>query len=218
MNLRLSDQRGMSTGVVITIVSLSLVSAVAIGLAVWAFINYTNQKNNVDAIVTREVAEAEKIQADELEEKFFQREKEPNRSFAGPSDFGTLGFKYPKTWSIYVAEAGEDGDDYEAYFNPVTVPPIANDERYALRVTITDTPYEDVIEDYQSLVEDGDLRTSATKANGQSGTRLDGKFSDDIRGAAVIYKIRDKTAVIQTDADTFKADFDALIKTITFNS
>ena len=57
-----------------------------------------------------------------------------------------------------------------------------------------------------------------TPANGQSGTRLDGKFSDDIRGAAVIYKIRDKTAVIQTDADTFKADFDALIKTITFNS
>jgi hypothetical protein len=52
--------------------------------------------------------------------------------------------------------------------------------------------------------------------NGENGVRLDGNFSDEIRGAAVIFKIRDKTAVLRTDADTFKPDFETLIKTVTF--
>jgi len=75
-----------------------------------------------------------------------------------------------------------------------------------------------VIEDYKDLVKSGKLTTSSVKANSQNGTRLDGSFTKDIRGAAVIYKIRDKTAIIRTDADTFKPDFENLIKTITFNT
>jgi hypothetical protein len=61
------------------------------------------------------------------------------------------------------------------------------------------------------------LKSSAVKADDQNGTRLDGSFSKDIRGSAVIFKIRDKTVTIRTDADTFRADFDALVATITFN-
>jgi hypothetical protein len=48
--------------------------------------------------------------------------------------------------------------------------------------------------------------------------RLDGSFSTDIRGSAVIFKIRDKTVTIRTDADTFKPDFENIIKTINFNN
>ena len=55
------------------------------------------------------------------------------------------------------------------------------------------------------------------KADEQNGTRLDGSFTEDIRGSAVIFKIRDKTVTLRSDAETFRADFDALIKTITFN-
>jgi hypothetical protein len=68
------------------------------------------------------------------------------------------------------------------------------------------------------LVNKGDLKSSAVQINGEAGTRLDGAFSKDIRGSAVIFKIRDKTVTIRTDADTFKADFDALVATIKFNS
>jgi hypothetical protein len=66
-------------------------------------------------------------------------------------------------------------------------------------------------------VKKGSLRSSATSANGNNGTRLDGNFTKDIRGSAVIYKIRDKTVTIQTDADTFKPDFENIIKTLNFN-
>jgi hypothetical protein len=212
------NERGASTGIVIGFVGLGLVAVIGLGLSIWAFVNYLDQKSNVDARVNQAVAVAEKAQADKDEKNFAQREKEPTRAFAGPEDYGSLGFRYPKTWSVYVASDGSDGNDFEAYLNPVTVPSVENsDERYALRVNILNTSYENVIDDYQSLVEQGGLRTSAIKANGQAGTRLDGKFSDDIRGAAVIYKIRDKTAVIRTDANTFKPDFEKLIKTITFN-
>jgi hypothetical protein len=219
MNKTSSREHGAVATSTLVIAGLSVFAVLFAGLAVWAYVNYADQKNNVDAKVTNAVSKAEKVQADSLEHKFAEREKEPLRSFVSPTDYGSLGFKYPKTWSVYVADDGSSSKSYKAFLNPATVPPV-NDEssRYALRVSIVDQKYEDVIADYKDLVKTGKLTTSSVKANGQNGTRLDGSFTKDIRGAAVIYKIRDKTAILRTDADTFKPDFEDLIQTITFNS
>src|SRR5690606_16503613 len=111
-----------------------------------------------------------------------------------------------------------NGDTFEAYLNPVTVPPVNKDTQYALRVTIEQVDYDKVISGYDRDVEKGNLKSSTVKINGEAGTRLDGQFSPDIRGSAVIFKIRDKTVTIRTDADTFKDKFNALIKTIKYNS
>lgn len=210
-------ERGASVPTIITIVLLSLIAAGFAAFSVWAYVNYEDQRDNVQAKIDRAVAVAEKEQADELESKFEIREKEPYRDFAGPADFGTLGFKYPKTWSLYVDRDGNKEGSYEAYLNPIAVPPIDNDTRVATRVKIVSDAYEDVIKKYDSLVKKGDLRSSAVKPNNQNGTRLDGAFSKDLRGSAVIFRIRDKTAIVQTDAETFKPDFDRLIETIQFN-
>jgi hypothetical protein len=212
-----SHQLGAVNGVLVALITLSVGMVALGGLAAWAYVNYADQKSNVDARVDRAVAKAEKVQAEEDETKFAEREKEPNREFAGPSDYGRLSFMYPKTWSVYVDSDGSKGGDYEAYLNPVTVPSVKSEARYALHITISEDSYEDVVSSYEGVVEKGDLKSSATSANGQNGTRLDGNFTKDIRGAAVIYKIRDKTAIIQTDADTFKPDFEKIIKTISFN-
>ncbi len=216
--LQQQTQRGGISGLVIVIILLSIFTVAFAGLSVWAFINYMDQKNNVDSKITRAVATAEKEQADTLEKKFIEREKEPLKSFAGPSDYGTLGFKYPKTWGLYVANDGSASEGgYQAFFSPASVPSVDSPtSRYAVRVAIVNDSYEDTLDDFQARVKKGDLVSSPTKANGQTGTRLDGAFSKDVRGAAVIYKIRDKTAIIRTDADTFKPDFELLIKTITF--
>jgi hypothetical protein len=212
-----SSQRGAVAPSLIAIIGLSVFTVAFAGLSIWAFVNYMDQKNNVDSKITSAVAEAEKKLGDDLEAKFIEREKEPLKSFTGPADYGTLGLKYPKTWSTYVSNDGSKGTGYEAFFNPGAVPSVsASSSRYALHVAIVNDSYEDVLGDYENLVKKGDLKTSAVKANGQNGTRLDGNFSKDIRGAAVVFKIRDKAAIIQTDADTFKADFEALIPTITF--
>lgn len=202
----------------IIIVILAVVLALALGFAIWSFVNYSDQKTNVDGKISQAVATAQKNQADSDEAKFIARDKEPNRTFVGPDDYGQLSFNYPKTWSVYINKDASDSGNFEAYLNPVSVPPVLSTTQYALRVLIENTDYDKVIASYDSSVKSGKLKASTvTAANGATGTRLDGNFSTAIRGSAVIFKIRDKTVTIRTDADTFDPDFNALIATIKFN-
>jgi cytoskeletal protein RodZ len=210
-------ERGAANRLVLSTVLLSIVAALAIGLAVWGIMNYMDQKNNVDSKVADAVATAKKDQADSDEIKFTARDKEPNRQFVGPDDYGRLTFNYPKTWSVYVDKDASTGGTYEAYLNPVSVPPVSSTQQYALRVTIEQKDYATALTSYDAAVKKGDLKSSSVTADGSNGTRLDGKFSTDIRGSAVILKIRDKTLTLRTDADTFQPDFNALIATIKFN-
>jgi hypothetical protein len=212
------QQYGGISGSMIAIIGLIVLVLGSGSAAIWAYVNYNEQKTNVDGKIDLAVAEAKKEQSDVDEEKFAEREKEPNRQFVGPEDYGRLTFMYPKTWSVYVARDVSKGGSYEAYLNPVTVPPVSNTQQFSLRVLIEQEDYDKVVSSYESDVEKGELRSSAASANGHNGTRLDGNFSKDIRGSAVIYKIRDKTLTIRTDADTFKPDFEKIITTIDFSS
>lgn len=202
--------------IIMTIIFI-VTTLAASGVAVWSYMNYLDQKNNVDSKISVAVAAAVKEQADKDAADFLEKEKQPNRQFVGPDDYGRLSFDYPKTWSVYVAKDASKGGDYEAYFNPGVVPVVNAQQQFALHVTIEEEDYDKVVDSYQRLVGSGDLTSSAVKADEQNGTRLDGSFTKDIRGSAVIFKIRDKTVTIRTDAETFKGDFEALIQTITFN-
>lgn len=209
-----THQRGK--GILITLIVVSVLLAGALGFGIWAFVNYLDQSRDVDGRVSLAVAAAVKKQADDDAAKFAEQEKLPNRTFSGPEDYGSVSFDYPKTWSVYVAKDTSSGDTYEAYLHPTSVPPVSARERFALRVLIESRDYDRVIESYQSQVSRGNLQTSAVRMNDQTGTRLDGVFANDIRGSAVIFKIRDKTLTLRTDAETFKGDFDALITTLSF--
>jgi hypothetical protein len=217
MMKRHKNEQGGISGSMLAIIGLTVLVLAAGGLAIWAYVNYSEQKTDVDGKVKLAVAQGKKEQRDDDETKFAEREKEPNRTFVGPDDYGRLTFSYPKTWSAYVASDVARGGSYQAYLNPVVVPPVSPTQQFSLRVTIEQKDYDQVVKTYESLVKKGDLRTSAVSANGNNGTRLDGNFTKDIRGSAVIYKIRDKTVTVQTDADTFKPDFENIIKTINFN-
>ena len=214
---RHKHEQGGINGPMIAIIGLVVLVLITGSLAIWAYLNYTEQKTNVDGKIDLAVATAKKEQIDIEGAKFAEREKEPNREFVGPDDYGRLSFNYPKTWSVYVAHDVTKGGTYEAYLNPITVPPVDSKQQYSLRVTIEEKDYDQVVKSYDQLVQKGDLRSSATSASGNNGTRFDGSFTKDIRGSAVLYKIRDKTVTLRTDADTFKPDFENIIKTIKFN-
>ena len=218
MNNYRQREQGQVSGALVAIVLLGIAVVGFGSLAVWAYVNYSEQKYNVDGKIALAVAAAEKKQADADEAKFVERDKEPNRQFAGPEDYGRLTIIYPKTRSVYVAKHTQKGGDYEAYLNPITVPPVSDTQQFAIRVTIEENDYDAVVKAYQSRVKSGKLKTSAVSANGHDGTRLEGEFTDSIRGSAVVYKIRDKTITIRTDADTFKPDFEKLIQTIDFKA
>ena len=210
--------KGAVDGWMISTIGLIILVLGSGSLAIWAYMNYNEAKTDIDGKIALAEAEAKKEQAEEDEAKFAEREKEPRREFIGPDDYGRLSFTYPKTWSVYVAKDAQKGGDYEAFLHPVQVPSLENQatQQVALRLQIVDKDYDVYLKQYERLVSDGKLRSSTVSVNGENGIRFDGDFTKDIRGAAVIFKIRDKTAVLRTDADTFKPDFEALIKTVTF--
>jgi len=217
MNRRLGENGAANTWLIIGIIFICTTVLVAGGL-VWALMNYFDQKDNVDTKVSAAVSSAVKAQADKDAAQFEAEDKKPNRQFVGPEDFGELRFDYPKTWSVYVNKDATTGGSYEAYLNPVSVPSVGKlTTQYALRVKIDTVDYGKTVESYTNSVKSGDLKSSVVKIAGQDGTRLDGKFTNDIRGSAIILKVRDKTITLRTDADTFKPDFDALIATIKVN-
>lgn len=211
----------------IMIVILAILLIVAGAFGIWAFMNYREAQTNLDGKIDLAVVEAEKNQADADEKKFAEREKEPNREFAGPADLGHLSFMYPKTWSTYVAADGSDDRDFQAFLHPVTVPPVPTDkktqQRFALRVTIYNSSMDEVFKEYEKVIKDGEVSSSPVIVNGKNGTKLEGLFpasgknADRIRGKAIFFKVNDKTLMMRTDAETFYADFDKILATIKFD-
>lgn len=216
---RSHQQSGAVNAQLLTIIGLLVLIVGLSGLSAWLFMQYTDQRDNVASKVAVAEAAARKKQAEDDEIKIKAIEEEPNREFAGPEDYGRLSFKYPKNWSVYIADdAAVNASRYSAYLHPVTVPPIdSKTARYALKVKVETVAYDKALSSFKSAVEKGELKSSPITVNNHEGTRLDGNLSKDIRGAAVLFRVRDKTITISTEAETFSEYFDSIIKTIDFN-
>ena len=207
---------------IIVIVALALTTVTFIGLFVWMMLQYNEASTDVNGQIAIAVAEAKDEQALQDEAEFLEREKYPYQTFSGPADYGELTFQYPKTWSVYVASDAAKGGDFRAYLNPVQVNEVSDNTIMALRVTIRTDDFEKVTAEYQRKMEarDADLTMeSITFADGITANKYTGKIPDtDLRGYIVVFKIRDKAVILQTDSEVFKADFDRLLETVKFNA
>ena len=66
---------------------------------------------------------------------------------------------------------------------------------------------------------DSDLSVEAVTVGGVAANRYTGTIPNtELSGVVVIFKIRDKTAILQTDAMAFVDDFDKLLATVQFNA
>ena len=196
-----------------------LASVALAGLAGWALVNYADQKNNVDGKGADAVALAVKDQKTRDAAERLEADKEPNRIFSAGDDLGQLSFKYPKTWSVYEA-TDRKASPYEVIFNPGVISATAAEGavlRYSLRLKVETADYDETLSSYEAQVTDGTLNSSAVKINEQQATRFDGTIEENVVGSIVVFKLRDKTVTLRTDAEAFKGDFNALIQTVTFN-
>ncbi len=201
--------------------ALVIVSLIALGLAIFSiylFIQLNDATTNVEGQISQAVAVAENKKAEELENEFAEREKKPFQNFLGPVDYGELSFEYPKTWSLYIAKDAANGGDYEAYMNPVEIHAISNSTIYALRISIYNRSFEDVTRTYDGSINNGSLRLEVKESDNGTINVYSGTLPNKFIGKVAVFKIRDKTVVLQTDSELFNNDFEEILKTIKYNS
>lgn len=212
-------EEGAVNGSIIAIVALVVLVLIFGSFSIWSYINYIDQKQNVDSKVQEAVATAVLQESKKSEAAIEKYKNATTTLFVGPSDYGRLTFEYPKFWSAYqatdISEGG--GATYEAYLNPVQVPPVTETTKFALRITIEQKTYDQSLADYQDQIEKGELKSSAYSDGIHTGTKLVGTFNEDIYGTAVLVKMRDRTLTVRTDGDVFKENFETILKTVKFN-
>jgi hypothetical protein len=206
----------------IVLVVVCLIAAAAIVFAVIFFMQYSDLNSRFETEVATATANAETAQREEDLASFEEEKKLPYSKFTGPSDYGSIGFEFPKTWSVYVASDGSNNSDFVSYFRPSQVDPIESESsRYALRFSILNQQINNVQQEYESKVDDGSLTSSVFNADNNkiSGTRYTGKIAEKIDGILVIFKVNDKTVIMQTDsAAVYQKDFDTIISKLRRNS
>ena len=217
----MTDKKNNTLIETIILIAVCVIAAIAIVFAVIFFMQYNELKVNYDSDKNLAVAEAVKKQEDIDKANYAEQEKLPKTSFTGPSDYGSLSFQYPKTWSVYVDSDGTNNSDYKAYFRPAWVDPVSDSaSRYALRFQILNRQYTTVQGDYESKVKNGEMTSSVFNADSNkiTGIKYEGKIDEGIQGVVVLVKVNDKTAIFQMDAEVYRKDFEELVNGLRRNS
>jgi len=215
------DQRGALNVLLIPLIMAIVFLLASIGFGFWAFASREDYKNNVDEKVATAVEVAKKETATEKDNEFIEREKQPLKEYAGPSSFGSVKIKYPKTWSAYVSEKGSGNTDLDGYFHPNFVPGTTSDASYALRLQVVNRTFDEEAKRFDNDVRGGKTRArpyQAANVTGAVGLRFEGDIGEQKQGTLILLKLRDKTLRIWTEADQYKNDFEKnVLQNLTFS-
>ena len=186
----------------------------------WAFMGRQDFKNNSDqksAVAAKKAISVESARKDAV---FSESLKSPVKSYTGPETYGSLKFDFPKTWNQYVSSSTA-AMPVNLYFNPDYIPDLTSNYKYALRVQITNTPYNALLKPYDSKVKDGSVNVAAykvTKVPSVLGSMLDGKIFSTSSGTLILLPLRDKTILFWTEDQNFKTDFiNTVLPSITYS-
>lgn len=208
-NLR-SDERGMNI-LVVPLILASVFFVLALGFGIWSFTSRQDYKNNVDQKISAAVDVAEKETATEKDNEFIEREKQPLKEYKGPTAYGGIQVRYPKTWSAYIDESGSSSTPVDGYFHPNFVPSTrANDANFALRVQVVNRAFADELRSYDSQVKTGKATAQPyqpTNVPNVLGVRLEGEVTTGKQGIVILLPLRDKTIKLTTEAEQYKKDF-----------
>ena len=220
--MRKTDEQGALSSIILVIVLLvALVGSVAFGF--WAYSSRNDYKNNSDQKASKAVQASKSVQRAELQKQFDEQAKLPSKTYQGPTTYGSVTFKYPKTWNAYVDQTSSQ-NPIVGYFYPDIVPGASSGTAYALKVNLISTPYDQDLKRYDGLIKLGKVKAAAyvppqmvNVTNVQVGTRFDGEIVNKLTGSMVMIKVRDKTLEISTESTDFMSDFDnVVLKNLTF--
>lgn len=211
--MRKLDQNGIMNPLTIPLVLAILLLIAASVMAVIYYTKFIEQRDTNQPIIDAAVVKAEEAQKEQLETEFTEREKLPTKNYTSPSELGTVKLVFPKTWSSYVEVTRANGMDF--YAHPNYVP--SDNVNYALRMSVVNRPFANEVKSYDNAVKKGELRATAVRVSGTTGSRLDGFLEKDQEGSMVIFPLRDKTLRVWTESNEFRDDFNNIVlKGLTF--
>ncbi len=215
------NEKGAINGLLIPLILSVTFLLFAIAFGFWAFASRQDYKANVDEKIATAVEIAKKQTVAEKDNEFIEREKNPLKEYAGPSSFGSVKIKYPKTWGGYVDEQGNGSVAIDAYFHPNFVPGVASDASYALRLQVVNRTFDEEARGFDSDVKQGKTTAKpyvAVNVPNSIGLRFDGEIGSKKQGTLILIKMRDKTLKIWTEADQYKKDFtENVLANLTFS-
>jgi hypothetical protein len=215
------DESG-SLLVPLVVIVVLLFGTIAFG--VWAYLGMQDYKTNSDQKSAAAVAQAVKEEDIKKDAAYAEAEKSPFKTYKGPEAYGSLSFQYPKTWSTYVVQDDRSQTNLAGYMNFDIVPNIASkDVQFALKFTVLDQTYNDVVKSFDSLIQAKSVQASAyqaPKVAGTAGMKFTGK-TDRVNAnkiaTLVVFPVRDKTIEIWTEGDAFLNDFNnTILPSLTF--
>lgn len=207
-----SAEKGFVTPLLISFILALVLFLSSAAAALWAYQSRQDYKNNSDQKVQQAVSEAIAKAKTEKDNEYAEKDKSPLREYSGPSAYGSVVVKYPKSWSAFVNENQAENVALDGYFHPGFVP--GGSKSFALRLQIVNAQYDAYLQQFTSNIKAGKTKATAfrpTKVSSELGTRLDGELSTQKKGSLVAIKLRDKTLVLWTEADQYVKDFDTYI-------
>ncbi len=204
------------SGVLIAVIAVLVIALVgALGFGLWAFGGMQDYKNNVDQKIQTAIVVANQKLSTQKDNEFIQKEKSPYKTYQGPDTYGSISFRYPKTWSGYV-DTTNNSTPVDGYFQPGVVPGISSSgsTAYALRVQVLGQSYDQVMGQYQAQVQSGKLKISAYRApkvKSVLGSLVRGEVNPGQSDTMVVLQLRDKTIEVWVEADQYVKDLNAVI-------
>jgi len=216
------NQQGVVDSWLIAFILTAVLLVGALGFGMSMFSSRQDYKNNTDTKISAAVEDAEKKLSEKKEVEFAEKEKNPLRTYTGPTAYGSLTINYPKTWAAYIDESGKSSSSspVDGYLNPAFVPGLQTNSNVALRFQVINSTYATNARSLEALVKSGKIRTTpfvAAKVPSAIGVRGEGEIMTGKTGALVLLPLRDKTLKIWTEASQFVPDFnDIILPTLTF--
>lgn len=215
------DQNGSISGVLLSLIFVSLLFVASSSFAAWAYTSRQDYKNNTDEKIASAVKLARIDEATLKDKQFVEVSKQPLRTYSGPQAYGSLVVKYPKTWSAYIDSSGRGATPVDGYYYPGVVPAITDQSsNYALRTQVLTQSYSAVLASIANLQKTGKISVepySLPLVPGAVGVRIEGEIKPSVNGVMVILPLRDKTVEIATEGTEFRGDFDTnILPNLTF--
>ena len=211
-----SSQRGEINLLLIPLILVTLALFGAAYFGYWAYQGKQDYKNNVDQKIAAATQVSNQQLTAKLNAQFAQEEKNPLKTYTGPGSFGSMQFKYPKTWSAYINVDSSSDTPIDGYFYPDVVPNTGADgstssTNFALRVQVLQQTYSDTLQNYQSQGQVAISPYRMPKVPSVIGVMITGQIQPTKTGTLIVLPLRTMTLEVWTESSQFQQDLTNII-------